>query len=383
MTEYYYEDEIEDEPPAPPPARRMRFNPTRERGADYFEHANRHSRLVRALKFGLPVSAVAGIAAFVLVVQFAPGDEDTAGAAAVVSMSSINVDSKSLVMDKPNISGFEGTRHSYEIEAAQAIQDLQNPKLVTMKTITARIGIGSGATATVNATTGKYDAATKSLVLTEGIVLTTTNGYKAKLKDANVDLDKGGMTSDEPVQISGKQGTINANSIKVMDRGAHVIFGGGVHLVLTPSDKPDDADKTAAADKSASPDKTAAADATASPDKTATADSPKKKPRKQAKPDSAAAPEAPAGTAPATAASATPDSAVPPVPAVPAVPAVPTTAAPPDVAASSDAPVTPRTRPVRVVGAAAPAAADTAVPAPPAGTVPAAEAPDPAPDSKS
>lgn len=239
MTEYYYEDEVEDEPPAPPPARRIRFDPTRERGAEYFVRAHRHSRLVRWLKFGLPLTAAAAVVGFVLVVQFSSDDSDTGGVPAVVTLSGINVESKSLIMEKPNISGFEGTRHAYEVKAIQAIQDLDNPKVITLKEIAARIGIGAGATAMIDAASGVFDSTTKLLVLKGGITLVTTNGYKATFKDARVDLGKGDLASDEPVEISGAEGTINANSIKVVDRGARVTFGGGVHLVLTPDNKPD------------------------------------------------------------------------------------------------------------------------------------------------
>lgn len=247
MTEYYYEDEVEDRPPVPAPPRRIRFDPTRERGAEYFVRAHRHSRFVRWLKFGLPATAAAAVVGFVLVVQFAPGDADVdAGGPAVVSLSGINVESKSLVMEKPNISGFEGTRHAYEVEAAEAVQDLDNPKVITMKTITARIGIGGGATALIEATKGVFDSTGKTLVLDDGITIETTSGYKAKFQDARIDLDKGNLVSDKPVEISGQEGTINANSINVVDRGARVSFGGGVHLIVIPPDEPDTAAPAAA-----------------------------------------------------------------------------------------------------------------------------------------
>src|SRR5690606_15514486 len=113
MTDYY--DESYDAEAAPqPPGRRIRFDPTRSAKAETYEHARRHSRRVRWLKFALPAAAVAGIAGFFVAMQLSASGTDPA---AVISLAGLNVDSKALVMDKPNISGFEGTRHAYEVAA--------------------------------------------------------------------------------------------------------------------------------------------------------------------------------------------------------------------------------------------------------------------------
>jgi lipopolysaccharide export system protein LptC len=323
MTEYYYEDEVEEAPP-PPPARRIRFDPTRERGADHFVRAERHSRLVRLLRIGLPAAAAAAVVGFVLIVRFAPDDTDAAADAAVISLAGVNIESKSLVMEKPNISGFEGTRHAYEVTAAKAIQDLNNPKVFTLLDINARVGVGTDDTAVIEATKGIYDSTTKSLVLEDGITIETTSGRKATFEDARVDLAAGDLASDRPVTISGSEGTIKANSIRVVDRGKRITFGGGVHLVVNPTED----DPFTPGDAQTAPPK-AKVKAKAKPG----GDAP-------AVPEALAAPPA-ASPAPATATAAAPEPLPEPAPGtVPAADSAPGTAP-----ATAAVPPLPKTRP--------------------------------------
>lgn len=237
MTDYEYEAVEEAEAPAP---KRRRFDPTRERGAEFFVRAHRHSRLVRSLKFILPTIAIAGVAGFFIVME-SGGSID--GGAAVISLSGINVESKSLVMQNPNISGFQGTKHSYEVVAAEAVQDLRNPKVATLNKLTATFKVGGGETAVVNATTGVMDSETKILVLSKGITMKTSNGYTARFEDARINMDKGDLSSDKPIEISAAAGTIKANGIEVTDRGAHVKFLNGVTVNYIPGQLPAGDDK--------------------------------------------------------------------------------------------------------------------------------------------
>jgi lipopolysaccharide export system protein LptC len=218
--------------------RRIRFDPTKERGAEYYDRAVRHSRTVRWLKFLLPGLALLGIAAFLAFIQFAPDP-----GSAVITLSGINVEDKSVTMTKPHISGFEGTRRSYEVRAVQAVQDLNNPNIVRMNDVTARLGMGNDETAHVQAKSGTYNGDTNNLVLTDGITVDTTNGYKATLQDAQIDITTGAMVSSNPLEVATAHGTVKAHAVEVQDQGKHIVFKDGVTVVYTP---PDDATDGAA-----------------------------------------------------------------------------------------------------------------------------------------
>jgi lipopolysaccharide export system protein LptC len=212
-----------------PVRHRIRYDPSRRGGEQAYRTAQRHSRLVRTLRIVLPAMAVGGILLFWASAHFIPSDM-----AGLVSKAGIDVKSNSVVMDAPHISGFEGTRRAYEVKAARAVQSLDDPKVLTFEQINAHIGLDDGGTATVDAGTGIYNGNNNTLQLKNQISISTTTGYSASIKEAQVDLAKGNLQSSTPVEIKAKEGSLRANSIEVVDRGKFVAFRGGVSLTFMP-----------------------------------------------------------------------------------------------------------------------------------------------------
>lgn len=210
--------------------RNIRFDPTKERGPAYYDHAARHSRHVRILRIALPTIAVLSVLGFFAVMSF---DADDGGLPAL-SLSGINFEQREITMDKPHISGFDGTKRAYEVHAAKAIQALGNAKVVTLETITAKFALGDKGRANLEAAAGVYDGNTQKLKLSGGIDLTTTDGYTARLDDADIDVEAGNVASDTGVVIRGKEGSISADSIEVLERGKHVFFRGNVKVFYQP-----------------------------------------------------------------------------------------------------------------------------------------------------
>ncbi len=212
---------------APPAPRRIRFDPTRARERDDFVAAHRHSRRVTWLKIGLPALAAVAVVGFFLAMRFEAGG-------GAVSLAGIDMQDKSLIMKTPHISGFDGTRRAYEVTATRAVQNLENPKVVTLDAINAKFGLDGGGTATLKATTGIYDGNSNLLTLKNGIAIATTDGYQAKLNDADVDMKGGTLASQRPIEIHSVDGSIRANAISITERGKHVLFSGGVTVNFVP-----------------------------------------------------------------------------------------------------------------------------------------------------
>ncbi len=223
-------DDIYDEPEqAPAPAKRVRYNPRDTRGEAAFSAAERHSRIVRVLKYVLPGLAILGGVAFWASARVVPGDM-----AAIVQSAGIDVESNSVVMDKPHISGFEGTRRAYEVKADSAVQSLDDPKVVTFNTIDGRFGLDEAGVAQLDATTGIYDGNTNTLTLKDGIDVQTNTGYSATLQGAAIDLANGTLVSDQALELRTGEGSIKAGGVSVAERGKRVIFTGGVTVVFMP-----------------------------------------------------------------------------------------------------------------------------------------------------
>ena len=223
-----YDDDLEPAAPRPAP-RRIRYNPKETRGEDAFRAATRHSRRVRRLKFILPALAILGVAVFWGTARFIPGDLET-----LVQVSGIDVASNSVIMQKPLISGFEGTRRAYLVKADSAVQSLDDPKVVTFKSVDGRFGLDEAGEATVGAETAIYDGNKNTLTLKDGIDVKTNTGYSATLQAAAIDLAKGTLTSDQPLEIRTGEGTIRANAVSVAERGKRVMFTNGVSVVYMP-----------------------------------------------------------------------------------------------------------------------------------------------------
>jgi lipopolysaccharide export system protein LptC len=227
-------DYMTEAPPAP--RRAIRLNVPRARGEAVYRSARRHSWWVRWLKIVLPVLAVIGVLGFFAVTNLATllGN----GTVSSVSLEGINIESKSLVMNKPRISGFDGTKRAYEMVAARAIQDIKDPKVVTLQEITAKFAVNETATATLEADTGVFNANHNTLALSGGIKVKTSDGVTAKFEAVAIDIGKGNLSSTKPVEVSSADGTLHANAMEVTDRGKTIVFTNGVSVTFVPPDAP-------------------------------------------------------------------------------------------------------------------------------------------------
>lgn len=229
LRERTYHDRVTAPPPAPAREPRIRYNPKNVQRDDAYDAAMRNSRRVRALKFILPGLALVAVAVFWGTARFIPGDFN-----AIVQSAGIDVDANSVIMQEPHISGFEGTRRAYEVKADSAVQSLDDPKVVTFNAINGRFGLDEAGEAKVDATTGVYDGNHNTLTLKNGIDVSTDAGYSATLQGAAIDLGKGTLTSNQPIEIRTGEGTIRANGVSVSDRGKRVTFTNGVSVVYMP-----------------------------------------------------------------------------------------------------------------------------------------------------
>ncbi len=85
----------------------------------------------------------------------------------------------------------------------------------------------------LNAATGIYDAKAETLKLDRDIVLNSSTGYQGRLSEAVVDIRKGNVISEHPVEVRLLQGTLNANKLEIVDSGDVIRFHGGVVMDMT------------------------------------------------------------------------------------------------------------------------------------------------------
>jgi lipopolysaccharide export system protein LptC len=84
----------------------------------------------------------------------------------------------------------------------------------------------------LSAITGVYDSKAETLKLDRDIQLSSSSGYAGHLSEALVDIRKGNVVSNKPVQVKLLQGTLDANRLEIVDSGDVVRFDGGVNMIL-------------------------------------------------------------------------------------------------------------------------------------------------------
>jgi lipopolysaccharide export system protein LptC len=198
-----------------------------------FAIALRNSRRVRFLRRFIPVSCLGvffGPIAWGIISPFA-------STAPEVKMGSISVSGSKVTMEAPKLSGFKRDQKSYEVTAAQAIQDLKVPSVVELNKLVARMEQEKNSFARLSSDWGRMDQTADRLDLKGNVRVRTDSGYEVDMLSAVINMKSGDVTSTEPVKVRSKSATISADSVDVRDNGKLVVFQGRVHSVLTPPDE--------------------------------------------------------------------------------------------------------------------------------------------------
>jgi lipopolysaccharide export system protein LptC len=193
-----------------------------------FRAARRHSRTVRILRVALPIAVVGALAVTVLMTYLNP--------LRMIGSLPVNIDKlvvsgTKITMEKPRLAGFTHDARAYEMSAEAAQQDLTKPDLVELHNLHAKLQMQDKSTMTMSAANGLYNAKTEMLKLENILLLDKT--YEGRLSEATIDISKGNVVSNAPVELRMLRGTLNANHLEVVDSGDLVRFTQGVTLDLT------------------------------------------------------------------------------------------------------------------------------------------------------
>jgi lipopolysaccharide export system protein LptC len=212
-----------------PQTARAYWTMSRGDAARAFEAARKHSRLVRVLRVAIPVLIGFIALAFLLVTFLNPLRMLTK---LPINVGDLIVSGTKITMERPHLAGFTSDSRAYEVSADAAAQDLTKPDLVELKNINAKVELQDKTTVHLSAITGVYDSKAETLKLDRDIQLSSSSGYAGHLSEALVDIRKGNVVSNKPVQVKLLQGTLDANRLEIVDSGDVVRFDGGVSMIL-------------------------------------------------------------------------------------------------------------------------------------------------------
>ncbi|HEY7230358.1 MAG TPA: LPS export ABC transporter periplasmic protein LptC [Pseudolabrys sp.] len=213
-----------------PEAARVYWTTNRGDTERAFLAARRHSRMVRVLRIAVPAVVSVAVVVVMLITFFNPLRMLTK---LPINIDNLVVSGTKVTMEQPRLSGFTSDARAYELTADTAAQDMTKPDIVELRNIRAKVEMQDKSMMELNAATGLYDAKAETLKLDRDVVINSSTGYQGRLSEAVIDIRKGNVVSEHPVEVRLLQGTLNANQLNIVDSGEVIRFHGGVVMDMT------------------------------------------------------------------------------------------------------------------------------------------------------
>ncbi|WP_319530540.1 LPS export ABC transporter periplasmic protein LptC [uncultured Cohaesibacter sp.] len=191
-----------------------------------FRRAQRHTRRVKWLKWGVPLLALGIIAGFI---SWVAGQKPPAPPEELVVKQDEAFKQEELIMQNPKLNGFSQGR-AYEVVAARAIQKVALPEIINLEDLSARITDDQNQWVTLTSTKGVFDQGSEQLELDGSVDVKSSLGYGLKTEEVEVKMKEGYMQTTTPVEIQSKDILLSAKKLEAIDNGEMFRFTGDVRL---------------------------------------------------------------------------------------------------------------------------------------------------------
>lgn len=186
-----------------------------------------YTRFVRAMRFVLPLVAIALTTVIVL------WDEMDARVSKVDQQKFMpEIEQARGELLSPQFDSTDSEGRPYTVTAERAVQDKDNPKIMTMEKPDASIQLGESEVMKGKSLNGVYEQEAGKLLLNNAVELDHSSGYILQSDELRIDLKTGQAFSDLPVHVEGKMGTIDAVGLEADNNNGLVIFKGPATLIL-------------------------------------------------------------------------------------------------------------------------------------------------------
>ena len=193
-----------------------------------FRAARRRSRTVRVLRILLPAIGVAAIVAFVALTRLG------LPIALDLSNARLSITPNAIIMEHPNLTGFDAEQRAFSIAAERAVQSLSNPNQVRLEAIKAKITAAGHGSTTIAAEAGYYDHSKRTLRLEGDIVVDSAEGYALRMADVDIDFLAGTMQSAAPVTVIYNDSELTGQRFSASGSGKRIVLDGGVRTTIMP-----------------------------------------------------------------------------------------------------------------------------------------------------
>lgn len=184
-----------------------------------FDQARRHSRLVKILRIALPVFAVLALSLYLFSsrLTITLGDMQA-------SVERVEIRQDTLRMVNPKMEGANQKQGQYVVTADYAEQDVGDPNTIRLTNVKADLTESHRGWSRMSAPKGVFHTKLEQLELTGGINIASSNGMKAHLMNAAIDMRTQIVTTNDPVDVEFLNGTIRSDRMELGSQEKWVIF---------------------------------------------------------------------------------------------------------------------------------------------------------------
>lgn len=184
--------------------------------------ARQHSRLVKVMRWALPMAMVAVLGLLVgLIGQHSLSRRG-------VAHEPVN----QIVMTNPHFFGRDSQGRAFMLSARQAARDPQDFQKVLLQFPHITQDVDGANPSTLTANTGVYREDTRILLLNGNVHADNSKDSAFATQEAIVNTRTGTVTGPQAIQGQTNVGNVKSGSFNVYDKGDRVIYKGGVHARL-------------------------------------------------------------------------------------------------------------------------------------------------------
>lgn len=212
-----------------PAARERVLDGLRRRNPTEVSAIARRSQAVSALKWVLPIAAVALLVALVLAPSWHAGPDTNR---VTYHVQNVPADDAASRMQGAQYHGRDQQGQPFTLTADNA--DDQGSDKVALTQPEGDITLKSGSWLMLKSDTGMYHQKSRVLNLNGNVTLYRNDGTTVTSTHADIDLNAGSAQGSSPVQVQGPFGTLSASKgFNLANRGADITFHGPATMTLT------------------------------------------------------------------------------------------------------------------------------------------------------
>ncbi len=194
-----------------------------------------HTRLIGWLKIALPLLALGILSTLFLVARTINPDD-------AIPYADVDIEDRLREprMTEPTYAGVTDDGAALTLTASEARPEAASNGSGSAKALTGTLETPDGVRTDLAAAAARVDGPARQIVLTGGVVVTSTNGWRVESDEMIAAMDATDVQTRAPVTASGPAGTVTAQSMHLTAdatrKGSYLlVFNGAVKLIYRPA----------------------------------------------------------------------------------------------------------------------------------------------------